>query len=142
RGPIDGATTINSFADYERGFGGVSLDSPMSYAVRDFYLNGGSQGVIVRVHNGATAARISLGAGGGTLELEAASVGSWGNALGVLVDHDTKDTTNPSLFNLTLIETNPITRQATQTEKFLNVSVSSSNPRYVVRVLEQESNLV
>jgi uncharacterized protein len=142
RGPTDDAITINSFADYERSFGGLSLDSPMSYAVRDFYLNGGSQGVVVRVHNGATVARISLPAPSGSLELEAASVGSWGNALSALVNHDTKNTSDTGLFNLTIIETDPVTRQPTQTEKFLNVSVASSNPRYVVRVLEQESNLV
>ena len=44
------------FGDYERRFGGLSLLSTMSYAVRDF-LNGGSQAIIVRViRNGSTAA--------------------------------------------------------------------------------------
>jgi phage tail sheath protein FI len=141
RGPADDATTLNSFADYERFFGGLSLDSPMSYTVRDFYLNGGSQAIVVRVHNGAMAARISLPAGAGTLELEAASVGSWGNALSALVDYETKDATANGLFNLTIRETDPTTRQVVQTEKFLNVSVSNGDPRYVPRVLEQESNI-
>src|SRR4051812_18034912 len=49
RGPVDEPTTINSFADYERIFGGLSRDTTMSYAVRGFYLNGGSQAVIVRL---------------------------------------------------------------------------------------------
>jgi hypothetical protein len=49
RGPTDRAVEINSFGDFERIFGGLSLDSPMSYAVRDFYLNGGSDAVIVRL---------------------------------------------------------------------------------------------
>ena len=40
---------IKSFADYERRFGALDLESPMSYAVRDFYLNGGSHALIVRV---------------------------------------------------------------------------------------------
>jgi hypothetical protein len=31
------ATTIQSFADFERTFGGLSLDFPMSYAVSDFF---------------------------------------------------------------------------------------------------------
>jgi Bacteriophage tail sheath protein len=51
RGPTDTARTINSYADYERIFGGLWLDSAMSYAVRDFFLNGGSQAVIVRLFN-------------------------------------------------------------------------------------------
>lgn len=50
-GPVNEAVTINSFGDYERIFGGLWLDSTMSYAVRDFYLNGGSQAIIVRLFN-------------------------------------------------------------------------------------------
>ena len=49
RGPVNVATVINSFGDYERIFGGLWLDSSMSFAVRDFYMNGGSQAVIVRL---------------------------------------------------------------------------------------------
>ena len=49
RGPVDQAVTINSFGDFERIFGGLWAQSAMSYAVRDFYLNGGSQAIIVRV---------------------------------------------------------------------------------------------
>ena len=40
---------LTSFADYERRFGGLDVASPMSYAVRDFYLNGGTMALIVRV---------------------------------------------------------------------------------------------
>jgi phage tail sheath protein FI len=49
RGPVNEATTINSYGDFERQFGGLSVNYPLSYAVRDFYLNGGSQGIIVRL---------------------------------------------------------------------------------------------
>jgi phage tail sheath protein FI len=49
RGPVNESVTINSFADFERIFGGLWVDSPMSYAVRDFYLNGGSQAIVVRL---------------------------------------------------------------------------------------------
>ena len=51
RGPVDQQTPITSFADYERTFGGLWPKSPMSYAVQDFFLNGGSQAIIVRVFN-------------------------------------------------------------------------------------------
>ena len=50
-GPTDTAALINSYADYERQFGGLSPISPMSFAVRDFYLNGGSQAIIVRLYH-------------------------------------------------------------------------------------------
>lgn len=49
RGPVNEPITINSFGDYERIFGGMWTESTMSYAVRDFYLNGGSQAIIVRL---------------------------------------------------------------------------------------------
>jgi phage tail sheath protein FI len=48
-GPVNEAVTINSFGDYERIFGGLWLESSMSFAVRDFYLNGGAQAIIVRL---------------------------------------------------------------------------------------------
>ena len=51
RGPVNKATTINSFGDFERIFGGLWADSALGYAVRDFYLNGGSQAIIVRLYH-------------------------------------------------------------------------------------------
>lgn len=49
RGPVDEPVTINSFGDFQRIFGGVWEGSLLGHAVRDFYLNGGSQAIIVRV---------------------------------------------------------------------------------------------
>ena len=49
RGPDNEPVTINSFADFERTFGGLWEHSTVSYAVRDFYLNGGSQAIVVRL---------------------------------------------------------------------------------------------
>jgi phage tail sheath protein FI len=49
RGPVNEATTINSYGDFERTFGGLWVESKLGYAVRDFYLNGGSQAIIVRL---------------------------------------------------------------------------------------------
>jgi phage tail sheath protein FI len=48
-GPTDDPVVINSFGDFERIFGGLWIGSPLGYAVRDFYLNGGSQAIIVRL---------------------------------------------------------------------------------------------
>jgi len=49
RGPVNEAVTINSFGDFERTFGGLWLDSQLGFAVRDFFLNGGGQAVVVRL---------------------------------------------------------------------------------------------
>lgn len=51
RGPVDTAVTINSYAEFERIFGGLWTESNLGFAVRDFYLNGGSQAIIVRLFN-------------------------------------------------------------------------------------------
>src|SRR4051812_35922891 len=49
KGPLNKPTKIGSFADYERIFGGLWRFSTMSYAVQHFFLNGGSEALIVRV---------------------------------------------------------------------------------------------
>lgn len=40
---------VASFGEYERMFGGLDADSPLSFSVRDFFLNGGGQALIVNV---------------------------------------------------------------------------------------------
>src|SRR6478609_5000411 len=74
RGPVDSdeksPVRIFSFADYERVFGGLSADSPMSFAVFQYFLNGGSDALIVRVqHDTSQTAKTSDG------QFEAASPG-------------------------------------------------------------------
>ncbi|MGH9856131.1 MAG: phage tail sheath family protein, partial [Blastocatellia bacterium] len=60
----------------------------------------------------------------------------------VTVDHQTKDTTNTKQFNLTVAEIDPVTDQAVNIEKILNVSVDKADSRYVARVLNDDSMLV
>ncbi|HEV7310311.1 phage tail sheath family protein [Ensifer sp.] len=61
RGAVNRATIINSFADYQRLFGGLWNASTMSFAVRDFFQNGGGQGVIVRLfHPGEESAEAAV----------------------------------------------------------------------------------
>ena len=49
RGPVNEPTIVNGFADFERMFGGLWNESRLGFAVRDFFLNGGGQAVIVRL---------------------------------------------------------------------------------------------
>jgi uncharacterized protein len=149
QGPVNQPTVINSFADYGRIFGGLSLLSTMSYAVQDFFLNGGSQAIIVRLTNGGTAATITLpedhtisppplSSSFTDLTLQAASVGSWGSTLTATVDHNTKNPADPTLFNLTVQLFDASKTQLLATQKFLNLSVDPLNARYVVNVLAQQ----
>ncbi|HKR11713.1 MAG TPA: hypothetical protein VJT15_06635, partial [Pyrinomonadaceae bacterium] len=138
RGPTDDAVVINSYGDFERGFGGLWVDSSLGYAVRDFYLNGGSQAIIVRLHRNATAADITIGG----LLLAAANQGKWGNNLSVTIDHNTKDPANNKLFNMQVVEVDPVTQQPLRVESMLNVSVDPADARYVPLVVRDDSQLI
>lgn len=110
-GPV--AVTIGSFAEYTRTYGGLSHSSPMSYAVQDFFTNGGSQAIIVRLYDPPAGPQVSGSPGSGAsgiaqipitapnppggaggvaapaaLTIEASSPGVWGNSLFARVDVD------------------------------------------------------
>lgn len=151
KAPLDEPVRISNFGDYERRFSGLWRGSSMSYAVSQFFQNGGTDAIIVRVANAASPATIDLG--GGTV-LEAAergkpSPGTWGRNLVVTVDHDTKkpDPTN-SLFNLKILDDrDPPEDDANRggsgnEERFLNVSMDSNNPRFVTKILREQSQFV
>jgi phage tail sheath protein FI len=154
RGPVNKAVTINSFADFERTFGGLWVESSLGYAVRDFYLNGGSQAIIARLYHAdpgdpnatpavlapLTKTQITVDA----LTLEAAYEGKWGAKLRVSVDVDVSEDVAKSmglqkedLFNLTLRDAGAGGR----TERFLNLS-AKNGPRRIDNVLKEESKLM
>jgi phage tail sheath protein FI len=144
-GPVSDPTIINGFGDFERRFGGLDVGYPMSYAVRDFFLNGGAQAVIVRLFKGTGGsddgfARFLVGG----LKLRAAYPGKWGESLRISVemvdDNETKsrlglDPADP-LFNLTVRDTRP----GGLTEQIRNVALKGT--RQINKVLEAESQLV
>jgi len=49
QGPLNKALKMSSFAEFERTFGGLHARSEASYAIRQYYLNGGSVAWVVRV---------------------------------------------------------------------------------------------
>lgn len=149
RGPVDDPVTITNFGDFERAFGGLGVDYPMSYAVRDFFLNGGTQAVVVRLYKAAAGGTGVAGIDANGLPLVAASPGEWANTLRARVDHKVPTgTPNPlpfvntfglsdsDLFNLTVRDS-----ATGATETFLNLTVKNS-PRRVDRVLAEESTFV
>ena len=89
RGIDNRAEQIFSFGDYERLFGGLAADSELSYAVQQFFGNGGTEAYVVRTpRSGAAAAQVAFG---GTapngLIFTALSSGSWANGQ-LLIDVD------------------------------------------------------
>src|SRR5436190_24313181 len=67
RGPDNTPVTLTSFADFERRFGGLAVNSVLSYSVQQFFLNGGATAIVVRVASGAGSAQRELKAGGNTV---------------------------------------------------------------------------
>jgi hypothetical protein len=152
RGPVDDPVTITNFGDFEREFGGLGIPYPMSYAVRDFFVNGGAQAIVVRLFKpdgGSGSAEIDAN----DLDLVAANPGTWGNTLRARIDHDVPTPANPDdphplpfvqkagltsddLFNLTVRDT-----ATGLTETFLNLTVKGS-ARQVKRLLAAESSFV
>ncbi|MHC4687902.1 MAG: phage tail sheath family protein, partial [Planctomycetota bacterium] len=140
RGSVNEPIRIQSFADFERIFGGLWLHSTMSYSVQHYFLNGGMDAIIVRVHNDAIAATLSLPADRDTLSLEATSHGAWSNNLRAAVDYNTEDSSDTNLFNLMIEEVDPDTNEVRASETFRNISINDS--RFITKVLEHESELV
>ena len=137
RGPVDLAVRVRGFADFERTFGSLSRSSPMSYAVNQFFQNGGADALVVRVVG--TGAVAATGAAD-TLILTASSPGVWGAKLRVRVDHDTRPMVgSEELFNLTVRDTDTA---SSVSERFLNISALPTHERYVGTVVDQESKLV
>jgi len=84
RGIDNRAELLLSFSDYERLFGGIASHSELSYAVQQFFSNGGSQAYVVRVpRTGALGAKVTVA----NLLFTALSSGIWADGQ-LLIDVD------------------------------------------------------
>lgn len=155
RGPTNKPVRLQSFGEFERIFGGLWVVSTLGYSVQQFFLNGGTDAIIVRVvhdddllvpaNNASRSVLQAIPGGGGppgtALTLEAANEGSWGDNLRARADTNTRplEPGEPldSLFNLYVKDTG-----ANAVEVFRNVSSDPNNRRFVTHVLESESQLV
>ncbi len=143
RGPLNDPIRIQSFADYVRGFGDLWLESTMGHAVQQFFRNGGTDALIVRVFNeDADDGVASVGLTGG-LNLVAANPGSWGTRLHASVDHAISEEIPAAAvndtFNLTLEEIDA-NGEVDASETFRNVSVAADAALNVEMVLAGRSN--
>jgi len=169
RGPMDHALQIFSFADFEREFGGLDALSEGSYAIQQFFLNGGSEAWVIRVGQtpvggppSFAAARIDLldGIGGaGCLRVSPGRLvrgvsvldpGAWGNFIRLDVDYDisppnlfNNDNDPTHLFNLTVSEVAPGgTQPVLRTETFRNLSLVGGFVNSAVDVVNESSRIV
>jgi phage tail sheath protein FI len=143
RGAVNEATHIFSFADFERAFGGLLTDSELSYCVKHFFQNGGTDAYVVRTATGAGPASVSMrNATANVLMASAAGAGTWGNNLQIDLDYDTA---NPlSMFNLRVTEFIEQNGQMVpgRAEVFRNLTLNSSDGSYAVEAVNAGSELI
>jgi phage tail sheath protein FI len=141
RGPVGRPTTVRSDADLARVFGGPSTTHPLGHLVRDFFRNGGSEAVVVRIaHAGAGTHATTASATLDSLTLVASSPGDWGNRLRATIEpgHDQaavaaaaahQGVALDELFDLTVVDA-----ASGATEEFRDITVVEG-PRRIDLVL-------
>jgi phage tail sheath protein FI len=177
RGPVDPAkpscepVRVTSWGDFVANFGGVDDRSEASYAVQQYFLNGGSVAWVVRVVGkqaaaaslaldlvtgpsgasgggasgaGASGSGASGAAGSGQLVVTAISPGEWGKSVDVGVDYKVTPPDDGLRFNLIVRErgTQNGRNVIRSTEVFRDVSMDKTVPNYVVKRVNTNSALV
>ena len=155
RGPTKYAGLIQSWADYQRLYGGFEARSPLlSYAVYQFFNNGGQTAYIVRLAaNDAKPATLTLGGltftAGGTgpdgLVANAANPGSWAQDYGIAIKNLRDNSNNPTgRFRVQVIYAPAGAPSEVVVESFENVSITAPDPqgRYVADVINKQSSFV
>jgi phage tail sheath protein FI len=143
-----------SFADFEANFGGVDGANPASFAVSQFFINGGGTAYAVRVANGGAAASISMGGltgGAAVLRATAGQViadravdnpGEWGNALRLEVDYRTADPVNQFNLVVSQIRLQDGIAQAVRTEVFRNLVMTAGATNNAMAVVNSGSTMI
>ncbi|WP_101951892.1 phage tail sheath subtilisin-like domain-containing protein [Mycobacterium sp. 3519A] len=145
-GPTDKPVSVFDLTDFIDQFGPLDLNYPMGFAVRDFFANGGSQAVIVRLYENPSVGNPAAVLKAGTVHpvtLVATSPGDWANSLEAQVKHDGDAgvATDLGLTTDDLFSLRVRARPGGPQEKFLNLTVKDT-ARRVDRVLARESALV
>ncbi len=142
QGPIDRAQLILSWSDYERKFGGLNKDSDMSYAVSQFFKNGGNKAYIIRLVSGAGTGIQTLD---GKLDVSANNPGEWAKDYAVITktrnDAEGTDANGKKKFRLQVVRLNKESMGA-PVEVFENLSMDPKDARFVKTVIENESRLI
>ncbi len=141
RGPVQRPVSVHGFAEFQQVFGGLWQPSPMTYAVEQFFENGGRDAIVVRVCNGGRPATITLPCGRMSLTLAARNPGSR-EALRASVDYDNIAANEDDRFNLVIQRVRAAGSEHIEDQEiFRRLSIVPGSTRYVTNAL-QESVLV
>jgi phage tail sheath protein FI len=137
RGPVNRPVRISGFNEFQRVFGGLWQPSTLSYAVEQFFENGGHTAVIVRVTNGARCCTVQLPAGKESLVLTALAPGTR-EFLRAAVDYDGIGDNEEDCFNLVIQRVRtPGSEHIEDQEIFRRVSIRADAPRSVAAVVAE-----
>jgi phage tail sheath protein FI len=144
RGPVDEAVRVTSFGGFERRFGGLDTRSEASYAIQQYFLNGGQVAWVIRVPVGDPApAELTLDGGSpdqDTLAVAASSPGAWGDRLEVAVIQG-GSADQFDLFVREVVKSNGRV-QVLAAETHRNLTVRKGERSYAVDVVNGASGLV
>ncbi|HEY3784575.1 MAG TPA: hypothetical protein VGL55_04795 [Steroidobacteraceae bacterium] len=141
KGPVNRPVAVASFADFQHVFGGLWQPSTVSYAVDQFFENGGRKAFIVRVTNCAHPPTVTLPAGGSSLRLIGRNPGSR-EFLRASVDYDGIAEGDAEHFNLVVQRVRSSGSEMIEDQEiFRRVAVAKDSARCVSDVL-LESKLV
>lgn len=137
RGPVNRPVRIAGFNEFQRVFGGLWQPSTLSYAVEQYFENGGHSAIVVRVANGARCCTIELPAGRETLVLEALAPGTR-EFLRAAVDYDGIGDNEADCFNLVVQRVRtPGSEHIEDQEIYRRLSVDPDSARAVAAVLAE-----
>jgi uncharacterized protein len=135
RGPVNRPVRVSGFNEFQRVFGGLWQPSTLSYAVEQYFENGGRAAVVVRVANGARCCTIRLPAANQALVLEALAPGTR-EFLRAAVDYDGIGENEEDCFNLVVQRVRtPGSEHIEDQEIYRRVSIQPDAPRSVAAVL-------
>ncbi|HEU5468447.1 MAG TPA: hypothetical protein VFU77_04010 [Steroidobacteraceae bacterium] len=139
RGPVNKPVRVSGFNEFQRVFGGLWQPSTLSYAVEQYFENGGRTAVVVRVTNGARCCTIRLPAGAEALVLEALAPGTR-EFLRAAVDYDGIGDNEEDCFNLVIQRVRtPGSEHIEDQEIYRRVSVDPGQPRCVTAVTAESA---
>ncbi len=146
KGEPDKAVMISSYADFERQYGGLDRESPVSYGVHQFFVNGGAQALIVRVAKNHQTAQWTLNDGSGAVLLvRAASPGTWANSLRITVDISNPQNLPRNIdaeFNLAVWQEQSDGSTMVLLENHRNLNMNETSPSYALSVVNNSSSLI
>lgn len=139
QGPVNEAVLIQNWTQFVTQFGGLNSNSYLGYAVQQYFQNGGQQAYIVRIADltSGTPAKAALIVNNG-LTYSAQNPGVWGDNYGIIITPSALAPTTRFTLQVGYLPSGAST--PTIVESYNNLSYLSSDPQYVVNIVNQQSN--